>query len=147
MRKPKTKTAAKPARRGKAPRRPPGAQPAPTGIQLWIRLTLPGVGLIGPGKIELLRSIQQHESISGAARAMKMSYRRAWLLVEELNGLFEHALVEKWLGGKARGGAKLTPSGENLLKAYDAVVERAKRATRGLLDDLWTDVRQPKRES
>jgi molybdate transport system regulatory protein len=145
MPKSKADTVARPARRGRAAQRPRSTRSAPPAIRLWIRLTLPGVGLIGPGKIELLRSIEQHQSISAAARAMKMSYRRAWLLVEEINGLFQQPLVEKWLGGKGRGGATLTASGEKLLRTYDAVVERANRAARRLLDDLWADVRQPTR--
>ena len=113
----------------------------PFRIQLWVRLTLPGIGLIGPGKIQLLRLIQQRESISAAARTMRMSYRRAWLLVDELNGLFENSLVEKWFGGKARGGAKLTSTGQELLQTYDAVVERADHATRELLKGLSLRVR------
>jgi molybdate transport system regulatory protein len=114
-------------------------------IQLWVRLTLPGIGLIGPGKIQLLRLIQQHESISAAARAMRMSYRRAWLLVDDLNGLFNRPVVTKWLGGTSRGGAKLTPTGEKLLRTYDAIVERSNRASRSLLNDLARNARPAKR--
>ena len=106
-------------------------------IELWIRLRLPGVGDIGPGKIELLRNIRDHQSISGAARAMKMSYRRAWLLVEDLNTVFAQPVVATWLGGKSRGGASLTRTGEKLLATYDAVVKRADRANRTLLKELW----------
>jgi molybdate transport system regulatory protein len=105
-------------------------------IKLWIRLTLPGVGQIGPGKIELLRKIREHRSISAAAREMKMSYRRAWLLVDDLNASFRRPVVEKWMGGSSRGGAKLTPTGEKLVASYDAVVARADRASRALLDAL-----------
>ena len=106
---------------------------------------MPGVGLIGPGKIELLRQIHQHQSISAAARAMKMSYRRAWLLVDELNALFERPVVAKWLGGRSRGGATLTPAGKKLVRSYDSVVQRADRASRALLNDLWRSARRPKR--
>ena len=108
----------------------------PNPIKLWIRLTLPGVGQIGPGKIELLRKIREHKSISAAAREMKMSYRRAWLLVDDLNGAFRQPVVEKWMGGKSRGGATLTPTGEKLVESYDAVVARADSANRALLDEL-----------
>lgn len=104
------------------------------GIELSIRLDLPGgAGHIGPGKIELLRRIGRHQSIAAAARAMDMSYRRAWLLVQELNGLFAQPLVAKWLGGKSRGGAALTPAGERLVAAYDTVVAESARANRALL--------------
>ena len=105
-------------------------------IKLWIRLTLPGVGQIGPGKIDLLRKIHEHQSISAAAREMNMSYRRAWLLVDELNGLFRRPVVAKWMGGSSRGGATLTPTGEKLVASYDAVVRRADKANRSLLDEL-----------
>lgn len=105
-------------------------------IKLWIRLTLPGVGQIGPGKIDLLRKIHEHQSISAAAREMNMSYRRAWLLVDDLNAAFRRPVVAKWMGGKSRGGAKLTPTGEKLVAAYDAVVSRADSANRALLDEL-----------
>ena len=107
-----------------------------TRIKLWIRLTLPGVGQIGPGKIELLRSIREHQSISAAARNMNMSYRRAWLLVDDLNAAFRSPVVTKWTGGTSRGGATLTPTGEKLVESYDALVARAATANRALLDEL-----------
>ena len=114
-----------------------GASSSEAPIELWIRLKLPGVGDIGPGKIALLRNIREHQSISAAARAMKMSYRRAWLLVEDLNTVFAQPVVATWLGGKSRGGASLTQTGEKLLATYDAVVRRADRANRALLNELW----------
>ena len=107
-------------------------------IKLWIRLTLPGVGQIGPGKIELLRKIREHQSISAAARQMDMSYRRAWLLVDDLNAAFRRPVVMKWIGGQSRGGATLTPTGEKLVESYDAVVARAATANRALLDEIET---------
>jgi molybdate transport system regulatory protein len=106
-------------------------------VQLWIKLSLPGEGEVGPGKIELLRQIRAHESISAAARAMNMSYRRAWLLVDELNHLFSRPLVAKWVGGKSRGGASLTKFGEKLIGSYDTVVAQSERANRALLNELW----------
>jgi molybdate transport system regulatory protein len=105
-------------------------------IRLSIRLDLPGVGQIGPGKIELLRRIREEQSIAAAARTMHMSYRRAWLLVDELNGLLGSPVVTKWLGGKSRGGATLTPTGEKLVDNYDALVKRAVSANRAVLDDI-----------
>lgn len=113
------------------------ARPQRSGIELSIRLDLPeGAGYIGPGKIELLRRIGLHQSIAAAARSMDMSYRRAWLLVKELNGLFAEPLVDKWLGGKSRGGAVLTPAGERLIEAYEIVVRESARANRVLLGEL-----------
>jgi len=104
--------------------------------ELWIKLTLPGVGQIGPGKIALLRMIDEHQSIAAAARAMDMSYRRAWLLVDELNGLFAQPVVAKWQGGKSKGGASLTKFGEQLVKTYLDMVERSNAANRQLLREL-----------
>jgi molybdate transport system regulatory protein len=105
-------------------------------FKLQVRLDIPGAGRIGPGKIELLRQIGAHQSIAAAARAMDMSYRRAWLLVDELNGLFSQPLVAKWLGGKSRGGAALTPAGERLIERYETVVQRAATANRAVLDEI-----------
>ena len=65
-----------------------------------------------------------------------MSYRRAWLLVDDLNAAFRQPVVAKWMGGSSRGGATLTPTGEKLVESYDAVVARADSANRALLDEL-----------
>ena len=73
---------------------------------LWVKLTLPGVGQIGPGKIELLRKIAELQSISAAARAMDMSYRRAWLLVDGIPTAPLTALVG-WLAGLGQGTDEL----------------------------------------
>lgn len=107
-----------------------------TAIELSIRLDLPGIGHIGPGKIELLKQIRTHRSISAAARAMKMSYRRAWLLVQDLNDLFAEPIVEKWFGGTARGGAALTEAGDRLVASYEAVVQKSVDANRAVLNEI-----------
>lgn len=72
---------------------------------------------IGPGKADLLLGIKETGSISAAGRRMGMSYKRAWYLVEALNGHFETPLVETVKGGRAGGGAQLTPLGEDVLSA------------------------------
>jgi len=108
----------------------------PATAELWIKLTLPGIGQVGPGKIELLRQIAAHESISAAARAMGMSYRRAWLLADEMNRLFAQPVVIKWQGGAAKGGASLTAFGRTLVEQYDALVEQSNRANRKLLSEI-----------
>jgi molybdate transport system regulatory protein len=131
----KTRPGRNAARKTEAPprtRRPGSA----TGVRLWIRLTIAGVAEIGPGKIELLRRIRDHRSISAAARAMKMSYRRAWLLVADLNEAFAEPVVEKWMGGTSRGGAVLTPTGEKLVASYETVLQRATDANRDVLELL-----------
>ena len=112
-------------------------QPKP---ELWIKLSLPGVGQIGPGKMRLLQLIDTHESIAAAARAMQMSYRRAWLLVEELNGLFGEPVVVKWQGGSRKGGASLTEHGRALLDRYAVLVDNANAANREVLDAIGRDL-------
>ena len=104
--------------------------------ELWIKLSLPGVGQVGPGKVELLRQIDEHESIAAAARAMSMSYRRAWLLIDEMNKLFDEPVVAKWQGGKSKGGASLTEFGQRLLEKYAVLVERSNEVNRDILDEI-----------
>lgn len=76
---------------------------------------------IGPGKVKLLELIHERGSISAAARDMGMSYRRAWLLVEESNQLFATPLVESAAGGAGGGGAKLTELGRAVIVAYHGI--------------------------
>jgi molybdate transport system regulatory protein len=77
--------------------------------KLSIRVDLAPLGAVGPGKIRLLEFVDETGSISAAGRAMNMSYRRAWLLIDELNRLFKSPLVAARTGGEAGGGAELTP--------------------------------------
>lgn len=104
--------------------------------ELWVKLILPGIGQIGPGKIELLRRIGEHQSMAAAARSMDMSYRRAWLLVDEMNKLFEQPVVAKWQGGKSKGGASLTAFGAKLVSTYDVLRDQSNKVNRGLLDEI-----------
>lgn len=73
---------------------------------------------LGPGKIKLLELIQEHRSISAAARAMAMSYRRAWLLVDTMNACFQQPLVLTATGGSHGGGASLSEEGVTILAIY-----------------------------
>jgi molybdate transport system regulatory protein len=97
---------------------------------LQLRLLLNGVIALGPGKAALLRGIQDSGSISAAARAMDMSYRRAWLLVEDMNRCFRQPLVETSTGGARGGGARLTDSGRDVLARYSAMEQSAIAAVR-----------------
>lgn len=72
----------------------------------------------GPGKADLLQGILDTGSISAAGRAMRMSYRRAWVLIEALNADFGTPLVQTLTGGKGGGGAQLTSTGARVLAAY-----------------------------
>jgi molybdate transport system regulatory protein len=73
---------------------------------------------LGPGKIALLEAIRDTGSISAAGRVHQMSYRRAWLLVEELNKMFAEPLVTARPGGAKGGGAALTLAGDQLIALY-----------------------------
>lgn len=93
-------------------------------IQCRVRVALGEDIALGPGKIELLAAIEQTGSISAAARLMGMSYRRAWLLVETMNNCFESPLVQTSTGGRAGGGASLSPQGAHLLSGYFDMMTR-----------------------
>lgn len=83
-----------------------------------LRLKTGDIIALGPGKAQLLELIQQHHSISAAARAMKMSYRRAWLLVNTMNSCFRQPLVLTATGGSQGGGAELSAEGLKVLTLY-----------------------------
>lgn len=87
-------------------------------IDIILRLRFSGDQRLGRGKMELLSHIKDTGSISAAGRAMDMSYRRAWLLVTELNDMFDTPSVERQRGGQKGGGAFLTPFGEELLLRF-----------------------------
>lgn len=89
-----------------------------------LRIDLEADGRIGPGKVELLEQIATHGSISAGARKMGMSYRHAWLLVEDMNRLFRKPVVAARKGGTRGGGAELTPVGLAVVTRYRAI-ERA----------------------
>jgi molybdate transport system regulatory protein len=86
--------------------------------RLYIRIDLSPTRAIGPGKIKLLELIEKTGSISAAGREMDMSYRRAWMLVDDLNNLFERRVVDAKVGGKIGGGATLTEFGRALVRHY-----------------------------
>jgi molybdate transport system regulatory protein len=73
---------------------------------------------VGPGKIALLEQIGRDGSLSQAARELGMSYRRAWQLLASLNGCFRERVALTAKGGRGGGGARLTPFGELLIRAY-----------------------------
>ena len=87
-----------------------------------------GARALGPGKAQLLEHIEATGSISAAARAMKMSYRRAWQLVEAMNASFRAPLVLTAIGGARGGGASVTPYGRRLLHRFRAMERRAASA-------------------
>ncbi|MBR0642323.1 winged helix-turn-helix domain-containing protein [Plastoroseomonas hellenica] len=114
--------------------RPPRAAPPPSGL-LSLRIDLPQ-GRIGPGKIALLEAIDREGSISAAGRALGMSYKRAWDLVDALKTLLGTAAVEASPGGYRGGGALLTDAGRNLVADYRAIERAAQRAAEKRLATL-----------
>src|ERR671923_1273610 len=95
---------------------------------LTLRVLGARAAAIGPGKAELIERIDQTGSISAAARAMGMSYRRAWQLVEALNKDFRERVVTTAAGGARGGGARVTPFGLRLVAEFRAMEEKASRA-------------------
>lgn len=104
-----------------------------TAARLRLRLVLGDGSAFGPGKADLLALIGTTGSISAAGRAMGMSYKKAWHLVDDMNRAFREPLVEAAKGGKAGGGAKLTAEGEAALARYREMEEKAADLLRGEL--------------
>lgn len=104
--------------------------------RLTLRLDFGPGQAIGHGKIRLLEAVRDYGSISAAGRSMGMSYRRAWLLVDELNRLFETPVVETKHGGSAGGGAQLTPFGHHVVRQYRTIEAKAHEAAGGELAGL-----------
>jgi molybdate transport system regulatory protein len=90
-------------------------------MRLSIRVDLANGSRIGPGKIALLEAIRDAGSISAGARKIGMSYRRAWLLVEEINGALQDPAVAAAPGGRKGGGAALTPVGVQIIEIYRSI--------------------------
>ena len=93
--------------------------------EVFVRLFLSPHAMIGPGKAELLAGIARTGSISAAGRDMGMSYKRAWMLVEELNAMFAEPLVTSARGGPGGGGAALTGAGHRVLSLYREIEAQA----------------------
>ncbi|MCO5734500.1 winged helix-turn-helix domain-containing protein [Rhizobium sp. SSA_523] len=105
-------------------------------IRPVLRLDLAPEDRLGRGKIELLEHIRRTGSISAAGRAMDMSYRRAWLLVDALNHMFLEPAVEPQRGGKQGGGAQLTAFGERLIAQFREMERKAEAAIQAELEWL-----------
>ena len=95
---------------------------------LRLRLLLGNGRAFGPGKADLLEGIATQGSIAAAGRALGMSYKRAWQLVEDVNQSFEAPLVAATKGGEKGGGAALTDAGQHVLELYRAIETKSRRA-------------------
>lgn len=95
---------------------------------------------LGPGKIDLLEAIGETGSISAAGRRLGMSYRRAWLLADAVNGFFQRPVVIASTGGTHGGGAQLTDFGRALVAAYRRIEQRTRLAIREELAPFESDL-------
>ncbi len=104
--------------------------------RLFIRIDFePSGSALGPGMARLLELVGEKGSIRAAAAAMGMSYRKAWLLIQDIQKTFNGTVVTAKVGGVSGGGTRLTPLGERLLQLYRKVESRAARAAE---DELAT---------
>jgi len=110
-------------------------------VRLTVRIDFGADRALGPGKIRLLEAIRKTGSISKAGRSLAMSYRRAWLLVDDMNRCFREAVVATQPGGTQGGGAALTPFGVELIEKYRAIESRAAAAAELQLRALETSLR------
>lgn len=109
--------------------------------RLTVRVDFGADRALGPGKIRLLEAVKKSGSISQAGRSLDMSYRRAWLLIDDMNRCFREPVVAAQPGGAQGGGASLTAFGEELIAKYRAIEAQAMAAAQGQLRDLETSLR------
>ena len=91
---------------------------------------------MGLGRVRLLENIKKTGSITKGAKEMKMSYRQAWQMVEDMNKRSDKPLVEKILGGKGGGGARVTEAGEKALKIFYKLEEKIKKLSKKMTKSL-----------
>jgi molybdate transport system regulatory protein len=106
------------------------------GVRLTVRIDFGSGRSIGPGKVRLLEAIGKTGSISQAGRSLGMSYRRAWVLVDDLNRCFRKPVVATQPGGARGGGAALTPFGRKLIEHYHSIETQAMSAGKRQLREL-----------
>jgi len=111
--------------------------------RLTLRIDFDAERQIGPGKIKLLELIDSTGSISAAGRKMGMSYRRAWLLVDNLNRCFREPLVAAQVGGVKGGGASLTAFGRGVIDHYRAIEHAAETAGAAHVGALTASLAEP----
>lgn len=112
------------------------AQQSSAMTRLTIRIDFEGAEGFGPGKARLLELIEQQGSIRGAAAAMNMSYRHAWLLLQAVEDTFGAPVIATATGGAKGGGARLTELGKAIVSRYRTIEAEAARATAGDLAEL-----------
>ena len=109
--------------------------------RLTVRVDFGADRALGPGKVRLLEAVRSAGSISQAGRSLDMSYRRAWLLIDDMNRCFQEPVVATQPGGAQGGGAALTKFGEDLIRKYRAIETQAMAAAKTQLRDLESSLR------
>jgi molybdate transport system regulatory protein len=107
--------------------------PAKPVARFRLRISLGELTAIGPGKVALLEAIRDNGSLTAAARALGISYRRAWTMLDEINSALQYPAVASAAGGSQGGGSLLTPVGEEVVARYRRIEADAAAACR---DDL-----------
>ena len=117
--------------------------------RLTIRVDFEPGHALGPGKVSLLEQVEATGSIRGAASALKMSYRRAWLLLQALEETFGAPLIDTATGGAKGGGASLTQLGKRVVRLYRAMEQNAAAATvsqaRALAHSRYSKPKKPQK--
>jgi molybdate transport system regulatory protein len=93
---------------------------------------------LGPGKIDLLESVERTGSLRQAAQALGMSYRRAWLLLDGLNRSFSEPASTASVGGQGGGGVTLTPFGLEIIRCYRSAAQAIDALARTELQSIAT---------
>ncbi|HZZ04077.1 MAG TPA: LysR family transcriptional regulator [Paraburkholderia sp.] len=116
------------------------AKPRPE-VRFRMRIRSGDAVALGPGKVELLEAVREYGSISAAARSLGMSYRRAWLLIDELNRSLKAPATHSEQGGQSGGGCTLTPVGESIIRLYRDVEVEAQRSCAKQIAELTRMIR------
>lgn len=128
-------------RRASAKKSTPKSAAARPEVRFRMRIRSGDAVALGPGKVALLEAVHEYGSISAAARSLDMSYRRAWLLIDELNRSLKSPATHSEQGGQSGGGCSLTPVGETIVRLYRDVEEEAKRSCAKQIAELTRLIR------
>jgi molybdate transport system regulatory protein len=121
----------------------PKPAPATAEVRFRLRIRQDDRIAIGPGKVALLEAIQLHGSISAAARSLGMSYRRAWVLIDELNQALGSPATASEQGGQRGGGSALTPVGDEIIRLYRSIERDAWQACAADIGTLTSLLKTP----
>ena len=121
------------------PRKPAVSRSSEPVLRTRLRIVCGAEDAFGPGKAQLLSEVHQTGSLSQAAKALKMSYMKAWTLVQAMNKHFVEPLVKLSRGGSHGGGARLTPTGEEVLRSYQQLREKVEQAAEG---NHWKKIKE-----